>query len=157
MSLPCAGKSKYKVCTEEKTRASLCPGKMIEGAPKFTCDLDEPIEIVEYSSNSTILKYPLDISTEYKIAEDGILISVYGNDKLIHLLPAFAFDGESETVIKQNDNTLIIEYEGWQCKYTASGLIKDLNITARNRNGYYKLFYAESDNNLKVNIQITKQ
>ena len=157
MSLPCAGNPKYKVCTEEKMRASLCPGKVIDGAPKFTCDMDEPIEIVEYSSNSAVMQYPLDISAEYKIAENGILISVYGNDKLIHLLPAFAFDGESKAIIKRKDNILTVEYEGWLCQYTTSGIIKDLEITARNRNGYYKLFSVESDQKLEISIQIIKK
>ncbi len=157
MSLPCAGKPKYKVCTEEKLFASLCPGKMINGAPKFTCDIDESIEVIEYSSSSAVLNYPLDIYTEYQITKCGVLITVHGDGKLVHLLPAFTFDGESETVIKQEDNTLIIEYEGWQCKYTASGAIKDLNVTARNRNGYYKLFYAEADDQLKLNIEINRQ
>lgn len=156
MSLPCAGNPKYKVCTEEKIRASLCPGKIIDGTPKFTCDIDEPIDIIEYSSNSAVMNYPLDIRAEYLINESGVTVSLNGDGPLIHLLPAFAFDGETETVIKQEANSLIIEYERWQCKFTANGEIKDLNVTARNRNGYYKLFYAQADEELQINIQIYK-
>lgn len=156
MSLPCAGNPKYKVCTEERIRASLCPGKIIDSYPKFTCDIDEPIEIIEFSSNFAVMDYPLDIHAEYRITENGVLISLKGDGKLIHLLPAFAFDGEAETVIQHKDNELTVKYEGWKCKYTSNGEIKDLSITARNRNGYYKLFYAQADEVLKVNIQIIK-
>ena len=70
------------------------------------------------------------------------------------MLPAFAFDGKKETDIALDNNVLQIEYEGSKCRYTSNGVIKELGKTARNRNGFYRLFYAEGDNTLDVKIEI---
>jgi hypothetical protein len=154
MSLPCPGHPKYKICNEEKIRASLCPGKIIAGAPVFTCNIDERVEVADYSSTHALLDYPLDLKADYKITNDGICINVSGEGKILHMLPAFAFDGEKETDIALDNNVLQIEYEGSKCRYTSNGVIKELGKTARNRNGFYRLFYAEGDNTLDVKIEI---
>ncbi len=153
MSLPCAGKPKYNVCADEKIRASLCPGKMIDGIAVFSCDNDEKIKVVDYSSNSATLEYPLELRADYKI-DNGVKITVSGKGKVLQMLPAFSFDGESETKITLESNVLQIEYEGWICRYSSDGVIKDLGITARNRNGFYRLFYAEGNDTLAVEIEI---
>ena len=154
MSLPCPGHPKYKICNEEKIRASLCPGKIIDGAPVFTCNIDERVEVADYSSTHALLDYPLDLKVDYKISNDGICINVSGEGKILHMLPAFAFDGEKETDIALDNNVLQIEYENSKCRYTSNGVIKELGKTARNRNGFYRLFYAEGDNTLDVKIEI---
>ncbi len=154
MSLPCAGKPKYNVCAEEKIRASLCPGKIVDDVPVFTCDIDEKIKVDEYSSNSASLEYPMQLRADYKISNDGVNVTVLGDGKILHMLPAFAFDGENETSISLENNILQIEYEGSICRYTSNGEIKELDKTARNRNGFYQLFYAEKENSLSVKIEI---
>ena len=156
MSLPCAGNSKYKVCADEKLNASLCPGKIIDGEPYFTCDSAEAIKVIDYSSNYAVLEYPLGLRADYRIDTDGVTIAISGEGKILHMLPAFSFDGEKETKISIEDNTLEIEYEGFLCRYTASGEIRDLGKTARNRNGYYRLFYAEGNDTLKIFIELLK-
>ena len=153
MSLPCASRSKYKVCTEDKIRASLCPGKLIDGVPTFTCDSDETIKVIETSDNSATLDYPFDLRAEYKI-EEGVNINIHGEGNILHLLPAFSFDGETETKITLKNNVLQIEYEGSVCRYTTNGRIKDLGSTARNRNGFYRLFYAVKQSLLNIKIEI---
>ena len=154
MSLPCPGHPKYKICNKEKIRASLCPGKIIAGAPVFTCNIDERVEVADYSSTHALLDYTLDLKADYTITNDGICINVSGKGKILHMLPAFAFDGEKETDIALDNNVLQIEYEGSKCRYTSNGVIKELGKTARNRNGFYRLFYAEGDNTLDVKIEI---
>lgn len=157
MSLPCTDSPKYKLCTEEKYRASLCPGKILDGEYVFTCDIDEKIETIDYSHNYAILDYPLGLRTEYATSADGVTVTVTGDGQLLHMLPAFAFDGEDETEILLDNNILQIKYEGWICQYTSNGVIKELGKTARNRSGFYKLFYAEANSELKVKIEILKQ
>ena len=157
MSLPCTDSPKYKLCTEEKHRASLCPGKILDGKPTFTCELDEKIQISDYSSQKASFEYPLGIRTDYSIGTDGIDITVSGDGNLLHMLPAFAFDGETETVISRKDNVLQIAYEGWICKYTTNCAINDLGKTARNRNGFYRLYYAQAETELNIRIEIIKQ
>jgi hypothetical protein len=154
MSLPCPGNPNYAICTADRQRASLCPGKIIGGESVFTCDIDERIKVTKYSSNFATLEYPLDIRADYSINDNGIRISVRGDGNILYMLPAFAFDGEKETKITLENNILRIEYEGWTCKYTSNGIIKDLGTIARNRNGFYKLFYAEGQDSIEVYIAI---
>ena len=156
MSLPCPGNPNYSICTDEKIRASLCPGKVIDGEPVFTCDIDEKINVTDISCNSAALDYPLGLKADYKIGEEGVNVTVTGDGNLLHMIPAFSYDGEKETDITLIDNVLQIKYDGWICQYTSNGKILELGKTARNRNGFYKLFYAESDNSLSVNIKIFK-
>ncbi len=156
LSLPCPGKPKYSVCADEQTPASLCPGKMIDGEPVFACDTYEKIKVVHHSSNSATLGYPLGLRADYNIDTDGVRVTVYSEGKILHMLPAFAFDGENERVTSLENNVLRIEYDGYVCRYTASGTIKELGKTARNRNGFYRLYYAEGVDNLTVKIEIIK-
>ncbi len=156
MSLPCPGNPNYSICTDEKIRASLCPGKAIDGEVVFTCDIDEKINVTDLSSDLATLDYPLGIQAVYAISEEGVTVTVTGDGKILHMLPAFSYDGEKETEISLVNNVLQIKYDGWACQYTSNGKILELGKTARNRNGFYKLFYAESDNSLTVNIKIFK-
>ncbi len=156
MNLPCPSKPNYSICTDERIRAALCPGKEIDGVPVFTSDVDEKIKIVDYSCNSATLDYPLGLHADYSIDKDGVKVTVTGDGKVLHLLPAFAFDGEKETEITLANNILLIKYDGWICQYSSNGEIKELGKTARNRNGFYKLFYAECNDTLIVNIKIIK-
>ena len=156
MSLPCPGNPNYSICTNEKICASLCPGKVIDGEPVFTCDIDEKINVTDVSCNSAALDYPLGLKADYKISKDGVNVTVTGDGNLLHMIPAFSYDGEKETDITLIDNVLQIKYDGWICQYTSNGKILELGKTARNRNGFYKLFYAECDNSLSVNIKIFK-
>lgn len=157
MSLPCTDSPKYKLCTEDKHRASLCPGRVMDGVPVFACDTYGKIEITDYSSNFASLNYPLDLRADYSIDGEGVKVTVNGEGKLLHLLPAFSFDGENETFITFENDILEVEYEGWICRYSSNGAIKDLGKTARNRNGFYRLFYAEGESELSVKIEIFKK
>lgn len=157
LSLPCTDTPKYKLCTEDKHRASLCPGKIVDSEPIFTCNIDESLEVIEYSSDFAAMNYPLDIRAEYNIDDGGISISLSGKGELVHMIPAFFFDGEAYTDIRLEDNVLTVEYEGWACKYSSSGMINEHKIIARNRNGYYKIYYAQASDKLTVDIEIFKK
>lgn len=156
MSLPCAGNPNYRISADEKLRASLCPGKMIEGIPVFTCDYDEKVIVTDHSSCSATLEYPLGLRGDYRIGNDGVNVTVSGEGAVLHMLPAFAFDGEKETEISLENNILQVKYEGWGCRYTTNGEIKGLQKTAQNRNGFYRLFYAENKDLLDIKIEIFK-
>ncbi|MBO5701666.1 MAG: hypothetical protein J6S71_04440 [Clostridia bacterium] len=156
LSLPCTDTPKYKLCTEDKLRASLCPGVVKDGKEFLSCDSNEAIEVVSYSSDKARLKYPLGITANYVIADGCVTVTVVGDGEILHMLPAFSFDGEIETVITLSNNMLEIAYEGWICRYSANGDIRDLGKTARNRNGYYKLFCAEGNGKLDLKIEIIK-
>jgi hypothetical protein len=156
MSLPCTDTPKYELCHADKLRASLCPGVMTDGKEVFACDSDEAIEVVSYSSNKARLKYPFGITADYDISDTGIIVRLTGGGSILHMLPAFSFDGESETQINVCNNILEITYDGWICRYRADGAIRELGKTARNRNGYYRLFCAEGHERLEIGIEIIK-
>ena len=154
LSLPGTDTPKYRIPEEYKLRASLCPGIMMDGKELFACDSDEAIEVISYSARKARLKYPMEIDAEYVIADGYVTLNVTGEGDILHLLPAFSFDGESETQIGICNNTLEIAYEGWLCRYSTNGRIRALGKTAGNRNGYYKLFCAEGKGDLKIKIEI---
>jgi len=157
MSLPCTDTPKYKLCTDEKHRASLCPGVIKNGDIFFACDSDKAIDVISYSSGKASLKYPNGITADYIITDKNVTIKLAGDGNVLHMLPAFSFDGECETRISTRNNVLEIAYEGWVCRYTANGTIHDLGKTAKNRNGYYKIYYASSEHNLELKIEIIPQ
>ena len=84
------------------------------------------------------------------------MIAVTGKGKIGLSLPAFSFDGECSPEITLDGNTLSIVYDGWCCRYTASGEILDLDRVAANRNGYYRTFVATGIDSLSVSIEIFK-
>lgn len=158
MSVPCTDTPRYKVCSEEKHRASLCPGVLIDGKEFFACESDKPVEVLSHEHGDSFakasLRYIGNLTADYFVSAGGVEIKVKGEGHILHLLPAFSFDGEKETAITLCNNTLEIDYEGWVCRYTVNGMIKETGRSAKNRNGYYKLYYAEGERELTVKIEI---
>lgn len=161
MTLPCSDAPKYKLCSDERYRASLCPGTIKDGKPFFACESDESVEVLSHGHGDSFakasLRYIGDLTADYLVNANGVEIKVKGDGKVLHLLPAFAFDGEKETEIGISENALDVGYEGWLCRYTVSGKIKETDKLAKNRSGYYKLCYAEGDGELTVKIEIFKK
>lgn len=161
MSLPCTDTPKYKIDSDEKYRASLCPGTISDGEIFFACDSDEPIKILShghgYNDASAVLEYAEGITGEYRVSSDGVGIKVSGEGTVIHMLPIFSFDGETETEICIKSGVIEVSYLGWICKYTSSGKVRETNIVAKNRNGYYKIFYTEADSELEIKIEIKRK
>ncbi len=160
MSLPCTDAPKYKVDSDIKYRASLCPGILKGGKEFFACESDKPVDVISYGYSKgfagAVLRYG-DLSADYRVDSEGVKIKLIGDGPMLHLLPAFAFDGEKETNITLDNNTLEVCYEGWVCRYTADGKVKETNKIARNRNGYYKLYYASAKDVLELKIEIIKK
>ena len=67
-------------------------------------------------------------------------------------LPAFAFDGERETVASCCARALTIRYRGWECVTETDGEIADTGHICCNRNGRYRVFEARGDRRLSVRI-----
>lgn len=160
MTLPCSDAPKYKLCSDEKYRASLCPGTIKDGKVLFACDSDDAIEVLSHESGNcfakAVLKYG-NMIADYMVDSEGVEIKVKGDGQIYHMLPAFAFDGEKETEISVIGNTLKVCYEGWICRYSVDGKIGDMCKIAKNRSGYYKLYYAEGIDELVIRIEITQK
>lgn len=165
MSMPATKTPSYKVDSEELYDLSLCPAVKKGGEWRFATEDGVGIETMslfrtETDANAT-LKYDFfgekDLTADYKVDSHGVAIKVQGDGEIAHWLPAFSFDGESETEITAKENVLTVAYRGWICRYTTNGIIRDTGKTARNRNGCYRMFYAEGRNDLTVTVEIIKK
>lgn len=92
------------------------------------------------------------------LSEKGLRITVEGKYGVGLMLPAFEFDGKDKTRISNSGGVLEIEYHGWVCRYRAdSGIITDTGKTGCNRNGHYRIFRAEGENRLTVEIAVFRR
>ena len=164
LSLPCGDTSKLHYFTniESSLPISLCSGIIKDGVPKFATDTQYTVNSYSvvgddaFVSLTNTFEGGAQVHSDYKVTNDGVEIGVRGDEQIAFALPAFCFDGETYTNISHNGNTLTVAYEGWVCKYTADCAIKSLDTTAYNRNGHYRVFYADADKQLKINIEIFK-
>lgn len=165
MSTPCPSHPLYTVDTKNPTSLSLAPGVWQDGKWLFATGEETAYEVSALSegkqeANAEIIcRFTNGKITKnrYTVAENGVLIEISCEGKLAHMLPAFAFDGETETTIQASAHELTIAYRGWLCRYTTTGEIVDLSVTARNRNGHYRAFAAVGENTLSVEISIFKE
>jgi hypothetical protein len=162
ISCPCPSHPIYEIGKTEQAPLSVCPavysnGKWYSGAEVFH-------EVKMYRENKSSAYARLicylggkKVVWSCSVSKKGVEIKVKGEGKIALLLPAFAFDGEKETIIKEKDNRLEISYNGHVCRYTAlDGNITDMGIVANNRNGHYHTFAAEGENLITVKVSITK-
>ena len=97
------------------------------------------------------------VKTTYLLDANGLTVKVSGSGKIGYMLPAFSFDGKVKPEISQQHHTLTIKYQGYECVYTVTGgTIADTGDTGGNRNGHYRIFRAEGNDDLTVNIRIGK-
>ena len=92
--------------------------------------------------------------TDYRLDADGLTVEGRG----AIALPAFEFDGETNTVVRCDGRSLEISYKGWVCKYTAlEGRIFDTGGSAENRNGRYRRYELRGEGALRVKVSIEKE
>lgn len=94
---------------------------------------------------------------EYKICGEFVEAKCTSDGKVAFMLPTFTFDGENHTVINLSAKKLTVEYMGWICEYTSSENIVETEKIGRNRNGYYKAYYTEGEDELTVKINIRRK
>ncbi len=141
LSLPCTATPKYEVCSKEGYDSALGFGKAFK--------------VISHEHGEGYAKAILhrdNVTDEYFVSENGIEIKTSGN----YMLPVFAFDGKAQTDIKVFDNMIEISYLGWICRYTTNGRISDSGKVARNRNGFYNIYFAEAEGELNIKIEISK-
>lgn len=164
LSLPCGDASRlhYFTSVEASYPISLCAGIIKADAPKFATDAQYTVDSYSVIGDDAFVAITNTfengehVHSDYMVTDRGIKINVRGDEGIAFALPAFCFDGEKQTDITHNGNILTVAYEGWVCKYTADHAIKQLDAMAYNRNGHYRIFYAEAKDQLTVNIEIFK-
>ena len=164
MSLPCPAMPKF-VVGEHPVAMSLSPGIFSDNYWQFATDAYigryELLNMGEGEGSvhaSFLCRFfnAKEITTAYTVDENGVTIKATGSDKLAHMLPAFAFDGEVYTDIKLGDQQLEIYYQGYVCRYKTTGKIIDLEEVGYNRNGHYRGFAAIGNKELEIKIELAK-
>ncbi len=163
LSVPCPQSGgNYITNVENAEPISLCPGIVDNGVPKFAADQSVKYQVKEFStaedsaliSLSCVFDEENKVNSTYTVNSQGVNISVSGNGNVAFALPAFLFDGETNTEIKADENTLTVIYQGWACRYITNGKIINSCKKAYNRNGYYQVFYASANKELNIKIEI---
>ncbi|MBQ8431505.1 MAG: hypothetical protein IJX28_01340 [Clostridia bacterium] len=162
MSVPATKTPSYRVDREERYDLSLCPA--IKGNGEWIFATEEGVgHAVTATSRTNVdtkatLRYDFfgekAVTADYRVNSDGVEIRVWGEGEIAHALPAFAFDGESKPEITATEHTLTVAYQGWICRYTTDGSIRDTGKIACNRNGHYRAFLTHGQGQLTVNIEI---
>ena len=87
----------------------------------------------------------------------GLSSTLEGPGEVAMALPAFAFDGESETEVVCIGKSLVVRYRGWVCSYVTDGSIVDTGRVCCNRNGRYRVFEARGAGRLSVSVAIRQE
>lgn len=164
LSMPCSGAPFYTVDIETPFGCSLCAGVRENGEWKFAADGASTYEEINLTKDAVSASVSMQcrfadgqsVREQYTVSETGVQIEISGEGSVAYMLPAFAFDGETHSAISQDAHTLTVSYEGWICRYSTDGEITDLEKTAANRNGHYRVFAAFSEKNLRVQIEIVR-
>ncbi len=165
LSVACPRKPNYRIDRDDAVTLSLCPALPLkDGSWLFALGKKTQYSIVSLSEDGVSAQLVLSCTFEngesvearYEVSDSGVEITVSGNGKVGHMLPAFAFDGERNTEISANEHSLTVAYDGYVCRYTTNGTIRDTGNIACNRNGHYRAFTADSLGSLTIRIEIEK-
>lgn len=164
MSCPCPKEPSYTLDIAEPQAFSACAAILENGSWKLAADHDVKMQIckteeMEAQAAAEILTTFASgekIHVKYKVGSFGVAAVLSGNGEVGFALPAFAFDGENQTEIVPEKQTLTVIYEGWMCQYHTDGEIINLEKTAANRNGHYNMYLAKGKDKLRVEICIEK-
>ncbi len=164
LSCPCPAQPYYSVDIERPVATSLCSAIRADGEWLLGAEETSRYEVVSAENDSTSACATLHchfengrtITERYRVTEAGVSITAEGDGEVGFALPAFCFDGETTPQVILDGNTLRVLYNGWECRYTASGMIVDLARIAANRNGHYRVFVATAQELLTIKIEILK-
>ena len=164
ISVPCPENPIYTVTVDTPTALSICPAILINSQWVFATGEEAEYRVLkkEERTDSAYAALRCDfgsrviVDSEYTVSAGGVEISATGAGKFGIMLPAFHFDGEAYTEISYTENTLTVNYKGWQCKYITDGKIIPTDTVSANRNGYYKRFVSSGYEKINIKIEIEK-
>lgn len=156
LSCPCPPENANYVTEAGVSPLSICPGRLIEaGEARFaTLSPHTLVSLTEDTATFTCEVEGETLSASYFVDETGVTVTVSGEGRIALLLPAFAFDGETETEIAASEHSISIFYENAVCRYVTDGTVADSVCYGANRNGRYRGYYAEAEKVLTVKISI---
>lgn len=166
LSHPGAAHPHYNIGVESTVAFSLCPGVENKGQWVFATESADYEVVKQQASEDRAVaclacviydnEWGKKVRLDYEIDDNGVHITVSRKGTIAHMLPAFCFDGETQTEITHDEHCVTVSYRGWTCRYTTDGKMEDSGEIGRNRNGHYRLFRAVGQNILNVHIEIFK-
>lgn len=165
LSTPGTSTPNYVIDVEYARDFAVAPGIMRDGCPLFALRgaAEYSIESLSSDNREAIANISCDFDGGEKVdavcsvTDDGVRVKLSADAGVAIMLPAFFFNGEEYSEISVSERILEIAYKGYVCRYTVNGIIRDMNAVGCNRNGHYKLFYAEGENSLELEVKIFKQ
>ena len=143
LSSPCpATKPNYKLDIENPGPLAIAP-------------LWDKYEIVRAKTGSVVLTDGRSTWSN-RLTRRGLKMKLKGPDEQAMTLPAFAFDGETQTRIDCDGHTLTIRFNGWQCRYTTNGSITASGQEYASRNGHFLRYDVSGKKRLTVRAVIEK-
>lgn len=162
LSTPASQTPNYNLGTPNPMALAICCGLFNSSEWVYGFDNGIEIAVIHHESTDTetsaklLYTFPNNnkITQTITMKDSGIDISLTGDGMIALTLPAFLFDGKEHTEISYTNHKLAVYYKNWSCNYTTNATINDLCMNAANRNGIYKIYQAEADQNLYVHISI---
>ncbi len=166
LSLPCpvAAEAHYTVDREDAIAAALCLCRNVDG--EWQAPIDTEYEIVSTRTEKGLAMIRMDcrmrndttsgvlVTADYIVDDAGVDIVLQSKKPYGFMIPAFCFDGETETKLTIKDRSVFVDYEGYRCRYLTNGTIVDTGKIACNRNGHYRVFVVTGEKSLRVHIDI---
>ena len=148
LTTPCAAHPTYRIDGTNDCALAICP----------VTDLPLRFDRTAYNARQAIVEWTLgDIAWTCTLSDAGLKSVVTGPGNVALALPAFAFDGRTETQIDVSPTTLTVTYRGWRCRYETDGEIVDTGLAACNRSGRYRRFEARGRKTLHVRTTIERK
>ena len=164
LSLPGTETPNFTLSDRQHVDFAIAPGINTEEGFKFATKSENNYKVITRESDpekgysTCTFECTVDgtvLSTVCTLTESGAEITVTGDGTVALMLPAFRFDGETETNISCDTNSLTVKYLNSTCRYITDGSIINTATTGENRNGVYRIFYARAEKKLTVKIAIS--
>ena len=166
LSVPCPENPNYRIGGETPISMSLCAGIGLEGGFRYACEDGVSHEVVQCEQDAAGARAEIrcrfddgkEVHAGCAIDDTGVTLTARSEANLpvCHTLTALCFDGAAVPVIRANENTLEIVYEGYVCRYVTDGVLRDTGRIAYNRNGHYRIFTAEGQGRVSVRVEIER-
>ncbi len=165
LSVPFAKQPSYYIGRENPSEMSICCGIVDADGLYMSCQegtryilldqeqMEDHIQVIWLCSlpNGDVFRECC------RIDEGGVHLHFWGDKPLQCFLPVFVSDGAGESAIEVTCHGLQVQWEGWQCTYTADQQLRECGKMYANRNGQYSLYTAQGQNSVQIHIRMEKK
>ncbi len=159
-------KPNYVTGVTNETSLAILPGwKQEDGAWSYA--YRTPYVIREMKADGASAQARVEVPREGRaplrwdlgLSPGGLEMTVTGeaDEEVALTLPAFAFDGETQTKIRADETSLNVTFRGWTARMTTTGEMIDTQKIYGNRNGFSRRYEARGRSPLRVRIVLESE